>query len=107
MLRPQSFLPDPLKPVKHTLITSACAAVDVLGADVRAALIERYCAIELKEYRRVFRAGDEAGELDNLSRRFAFFRRLLQTHDTEHARVFPIEWRVGQCMCAKFMEITR
>ena len=102
-----SFLPDPANPIKPSLISNACLVVDVIGEDFRAHLIERYCTIELKEYRRVFRVADEAGQLDNLARRFAFFRRILATHDNEHARVFPPEWRVGQHMCAKFIDFTR
>jgi hypothetical protein len=81
--------------------------VDVLGADVRAQMIERYVAIELKEYRRIFRTSDEAGQLDNISRRFAWFRRLLQTHEVEQGRVFPSDWKVGWHLLAKFSEITR
>lgn len=102
-----SFLPDPSNPSKPSIISDACLAVDAIGDDFRFHLIDRYCAIELKEYRRIFRTTDEAGQLDNLSRRFAFFRRTLQTHDTERAKVFPQEWKVGQHMCAKFIEVTR
>ena len=69
--------------------------VDVLGPDVRTHLIERFVALELKEYRRIFRTNDEAGQLDNITRRFAWFRRLLQNHEIEHGRVFPAEWRVS------------
>ena len=73
-----SFLQDPSKPAKNAVISDACSVVDVLGDDVRYLstrhkcrirtnfvfnhrnhLIERYCAIELKEYRRIFRATDE------------------------------------------------
>jgi len=81
--------------------------VDILGVDVRLHHIERFIALELKEYRRIFRINDEAGQLDNLSRRFAWFRRLLQTHEIEQGRVFPAEWRVGWHLLAKFTEITR
>lgn len=81
--------------------------IDVLGRDVRMEFVERYVALELKEYRRIFRATDEAGQLDNISRRFAWFRRLLHTHETEQGRVFPAEWQVGWYLCAKFIEITR
>ncbi|KAI5123978.1 hypothetical protein M0805_006390 [Coniferiporia weirii] len=101
------FLPDPVNPIKPALVSSACLVVDVIGDDFRAHLIDRYCAIELKEYRRIFRTSDEAGQLDNLPRRFAFFRRTLQTHDSEKARVFPPEWQVGQHMCSKFIDFTR
>ena len=65
--------------------------------------------MELKDYRRsrVFRPTEEAGQLDNISRRFAWFKRLLQTHEFEQGRVFPGEWRVGWSLLAKFTEITR
>ena len=102
-----SFIADPANPVKPSVISNACLVVDVIGDDFRNHLIDRYCAIELKEYRRVFRITDEAGQLDNLSRRFAFFKRTLSTYDNEHARVFPPEWRVGQHMSAKFIDFTR
>lgn len=88
-------------------MSDACSVVDVLGADVRAQMIDRYVVLELKEYRRIFRTKDEAGQLDNISRRFAWFRRLLQTHEIEQGRVFPAEWRVGWHLLAKFAEITR
>ncbi|KIJ18544.1 hypothetical protein PAXINDRAFT_71265 [Paxillus involutus ATCC 200175] len=101
------FLQDPSKPFKIAYITDACAVVDVLGPDVRTQLIERHVALELKEYRRIFRASDEAGHLDNISRRFAWFRRLLTSHETEIGRVFPAEWRVGWWLFAKFVAITR
>ncbi|KAI0745870.1 Vps53-like protein [Earliella scabrosa] len=101
------YMQDPAKPIKPSIVADACLVLDVLGPDVRAQFIERYVALELKEYRRIFRATDEAGQLDNLSRRFAWFRRLLQTHETEQGRVFPAEWKVGWFLTAKFIEITR
>ncbi|TFK66526.1 hypothetical protein BDN72DRAFT_844204 [Pluteus cervinus] len=101
------YLQDPTKPIKQSVIADACLVVDVLGADVRAHLVDRYVAIELKEYRRIFRTTDEAGQLDNLTRRFAWFRRLLQTHETEQGRVFPAQWKVSWVLLAKFVEITR
>ncbi|KAG6827236.1 hypothetical protein H0H92_012692 [Tricholoma furcatifolium] len=101
------ILQDTSKPVKAPQITDACVAADVLGPDFRTHLIDRYVALELKEYRRIFRSTDEAGQLDNLSRRFAWFRRMLQTHEVEQGRVFPPEWKVGWCLLAKFVDITR
>ena len=102
-----SYVQDPSKPIKPGIVADACLVLDVLGPDVRAQFVERYVALELKEYRRIFRATDEAGQLDNLSRRFAWFRRLLHTHETEQGRVFPAEWRTSWFLTAKFIEITR
>lgn len=103
----RSFLQDHSKLFKTTQITDACNVVDVLGLDVRIQLIERYVALELKEYRRIFRASDEAGHLDNIARRFAWFRRLLTSHETEIGRIFPVEWRVSWWLFSKFVSITR
>ncbi|KDQ27540.1 hypothetical protein PLEOSDRAFT_1104224 [Pleurotus ostreatus PC15] len=102
-----SYMQDPAKPMKGSVIADACLVVDVLGNDVRYHIIDRYVGLELKEYRRIFRATDEAGQLDNISRRFAWFRRLLQTHEVEQGRVFPAEWKVGWHLLAKFSEVTR
>ncbi|KXN90783.1 hypothetical protein AN958_03437 [Leucoagaricus sp. SymC.cos] len=101
------FLQDTAKQPKPVLIIQACLAVDVLGADFRSHLIDRYVALELKEYRRIFRTNDEAGQLDNISRRFAWFKRLIQTHELEQGRVFPSHWKVDWFLLAKFVEITR
>ncbi|GLB36971.1 putative vps53-like, N-terminal [Lyophyllum shimeji] len=101
------ILQDTSKSIKAPQVSDACLVADVIGPDFRAHLIDRYVALELKEYRRIFRATDEAGQLDNLSRRFAWFRRMLQTHEVEQGRVFPAEWRVGWCLLAKFVDITR
>ncbi|KIY53086.1 hypothetical protein FISHEDRAFT_33844 [Fistulina hepatica ATCC 64428] len=101
------FLQDPSKIMKPATMSDACAVVDVIGQDMRIHIIDRYLSVELKEYRRIFRPTDEAGQLDNLSRRFAWFRRTLMTHETEQGRIFPSEWRVSWHLAARFSDITR
>ncbi|KAF9022041.1 hypothetical protein BDZ89DRAFT_1070968 [Hymenopellis radicata] len=93
------YLEDPNKQVKSSTVADACLVVDVLGEDVRNSLVDRYVAMELKEYRRIFRTTDEAGQLDNIPRRFSWFLRLLQAHDLRQGRVWHL--------LAKFAEITR
>ena len=107
MLMATSYAQDPAKPVKSSTMAAACRVIDVLGSDIRTSFVERYVALELKEYRRIFKATDEAGQLDNVANRFGWFRRLLQTHETETGRVFPGDWQVGWHLTAKFIEITR
>lgn len=85
----------------------AALVIDAIGSDARSSLIDWYCALQLREYRRIFRSTDEAGQLDNVARRFAWFRRVLRTHDEEHAPAFLEEWRVGRWLVARFVEITR
>ncbi|KAI0048281.1 hypothetical protein FA95DRAFT_1588772 [Auriscalpium vulgare] len=100
------YLQTPNSP-KSTIITAACAAADILGADVRAALINRYVAILLAEYRRIFRLTDEAGHLDNISRRFAWCRRVLSTHEGGLGRAFLQDWQVEWWLVAGFIDVTR
>ncbi|TEB19069.1 hypothetical protein FA13DRAFT_1767283 [Coprinellus micaceus] len=64
-----------------------------LGVEVRNHIVDRFVALEMKEYRRIFRTNDEAGQLD---KPFATIR-----------LVFPSEWKVGWHLLAKFAEITR
>ena len=101
-----SYLQQPTSP-KATLITAACETADVLGPDVRASLIARYTALLLAEYRRIFRLTDEAGQLDNISRRFAWFRRTLSTHEGGLGRAFLEQWNVGQALVVAFVDVTR
>ncbi|KAJ9126768.1 hypothetical protein QFC24_001799 [Naganishia onofrii] len=96
----------PNRPPDLNVVKEACLVVDVLGDDYRNHIIERYIATELKEYRRIFSAG-EAAQLDNFPRRYAWFRRLLKTYDDEHAAIFPSAWHLGKALVAKFAESTR
>lgn len=103
----RSYAQDPNKPVKPSTMAAACRVIDVIGLEIRVQFVERYVALELKEYRRIFKPTDEAGQLDNISNRFGWCRRLLQTHETETGRVFPGDWQVAWHLVAKFVEITR
>ncbi|EPQ57099.1 hypothetical protein GLOTRDRAFT_137518 [Gloeophyllum trabeum ATCC 11539] len=91
----------------HQTLYAACLCADLLGPDVRAQLVDRYVALQLREYRRIFKATDEAGGLDNVERRFRWFGRVLQGHDAEAAGAWPEEWRVGWALVAKFVDFTR
>lgn len=87
-------------------LPDAALVVDALGPDVRDKLIEWYCTRQLREYRRVFRAVDEAGQLDNVPRRYAWIRRLLRTFADEHAPAFLPAWHVDRRLLALFCDIT-
>lgn len=84
----------------------AALVVDALGPDVRDKLVEWYCTRQLREYRRVFRAVDEAGQLDNVPRRYAWIRRLLRTFSDEHASAFLPAWHVDHKLLTQFIDIT-
>ncbi|WVQ79954.1 hypothetical protein IAT38_002055 [Cryptococcus sp. DSM 104549] len=101
------FKQDPNKPVDRRMIAEVCLVIDVLGGDFRNHIVERYLQLQLAEYRRIFRSTDEAGQLDNVPRRYAWFRRVLKHHDEEDASLFPPSWEVTRLLVTSFSECTR
>lgn len=101
-----SFARSEIQAKKATL-AEACGVIDALGDHARQRLINWYCNTQLREYRQVFRGSEEAGNLDNISRRYSWFNRMLKTYDQEHAGLFPREWRVNEMLANAFCEGTR
>ncbi|RWA14435.1 hypothetical protein EKO27_g643 [Xylaria grammica] len=91
---------------KPTLV-EACGVMDSLGDTARARLVTWYVNTELREYRQVFRGNDEAGSLDNIGRRYAWFKRMMKGYEEEHASIFPPHWRVGETLAMAFCDGTR
>lgn len=50
---------------------------------------------------------DQAGQLDNVPRRYAWFRRILKTHDDESNALFPPSWEVTRLLITLFAEYTK
>ena len=92
---------------RRGMLAEACSVMDALGDNARSRLITWYCNTQLREYRQVFRGNEEAGSLDNISRRYSWFRRMLKTYDEEHAALFPPYWRVNEMLANVFCESTR
>jgi hypothetical protein len=61
----------------------------------------------MREYKRIFTPASEAGHLDNIARRYGWFRRTLGLYDEQYAAVFPATWRVGGVLLAVFANQTR
>lgn len=92
---------------KRTVLSEGCLVMDALGDMAKSRLITWYCNTQLREYRQLFRGNDEAGSLDNISRRYSWFKRMLKTYDEEHAIIFPPSWRVGETLTNIYCEGTR
>lgn len=92
---------------KRGLLHEACLVVDALGDAARSRLITWYCNTELRQYRTIFKGDQEAGSLDNIDRRYAWFRKTLKLYDEEHAAIFPSHWHVNEVMANVFAEGTR
>ena len=94
-------------PQRRAVLAEGCLVMDALGENARSRIITWYCNTQLREYRAVFRGNEEAGSLDNISRRYSWFKRMLKAYDEEHAAIFPIYWRVGEVLANVFCEGTR
>lgn len=92
---------------RRGMLAEACMVMDALGDNARSRLITWYCNTQLREYRQLFRGSEEAGSLDNIARRYAWFKRMLKTYDDEHAAMFPPHWRVNEILANAFCESTR
>lgn len=101
-----AFAKGEVGPRKGTLV-EACGVMDALGDTARARLVTWYVNTELREYRQVFRGNDEAGSLDNIGRRYAWFKRMMKGYEEEHASIFPPHWRVGETLAMAFCDGTR
>lgn len=92
---------------RRGMLAEACLVMDALGENARSRIVTWYCNSQLREYRQVFRGSEEAGSLDNISKRYSWFRRMLKTYDDEHAAIFPVNWRVNEMLANAFCESTR
>ncbi|RAK83572.1 hypothetical protein BO79DRAFT_182787 [Aspergillus costaricaensis CBS 115574] len=92
---------------KRHVLSEGCLVMDALGDHAKSRLVTWYCNFQLREYRQVFRNNEEAGSLDNISRRYAWFRRILKNYDEEYAPIFPASWRVNEILANVFCEGTR
>ncbi|KAF3355977.1 hypothetical protein VdG1_06715 [Verticillium dahliae VDG1] len=92
--------------LQRTLLEQVCEDFELAFAKDEV-LMTWYVNTELREYRQVFRGNDEAGSLDNIGRRYAWFKRMLKTHDDEHAAIFPPHWRANEMLAVAFCDGTR
>ncbi|KAJ1340953.1 hypothetical protein BSLG_004426 [Batrachochytrium salamandrivorans] len=61
--------------------------------DSRTQLIDWYCETQLKDYRGIFRTNSEVAGLVDISRRYAWLKRALKTHDEQHSALLQVESR--------------
>ncbi|RKP36770.1 vacuolar protein sorting 53 [Dimargaris cristalligena] len=88
-------------------LKDACEIMDLLASPEKDRIRSTYCANQLLPYSAIFQPSDEMASLENVSRRYAWLRRVLRTHDEEHAAIFPASWHMGELMCHQFAELTR
>jgi len=90
-------------------LSDACLVVDALGPASRRELLEEFVQLQLVPYERLF-GSDGAGRhfsLDDVERRWAWFKRLLATVDSKFSNICPAHWRLPLRLCLEFTERTK
>ncbi|GMH59891.1 hypothetical protein TrRE_jg13419 [Triparma retinervis] len=89
-----------------TSLSEACLVVDALGKQARDKQCNTFCESQLKSYRKIFSPSAPHSGLDQIDRRFAWFRRLLKSIDERFKEVFPPHWHLQYKLCWTFLEQT-
>ncbi|KAI8326223.1 hypothetical protein GQ54DRAFT_253300, partial [Martensiomyces pterosporus] len=83
----------------------ACLCADALGD--KASVVDFYCDLQLRAYSAIFQLNDDVSQLENISRRYAWLRRILRNYSDEHAGVFPESWQASEELSRRFSVATR
>mmetsp|Transcript_69 Transcript_69/g.358 ORF Transcript_69/g.358 Transcript_69/m.358 type:complete len:834 (-) Transcript_69:43-2544(-) len=94
-----------------TSLKEACLVVDALGVEARQVQIDKFCGEQLAPYGQIFgrdaTSDPEASSLEQVERRFAWFKRLLRSIDERFGGVFPPTWNITHKLTLMFMAKTR
>ncbi|KAK6338409.1 Vacuolar protein sorting-associated protein 53 [Orbilia blumenaviensis] len=93
--------------IRRAMLAEGCEVMDAVGDSARTRLVNWYCNTQLREYRQIFRGSEEAGSLDNISRRYSWLKRILKSYDEEHVYIFPANWKVNEILARTFCDNTR
>lgn len=61
----------------------------------------------LYEIKEIFQLDDEAGSLENLARRYMFFKKVLNNFNAKYAGYFPPSWGVPLELTSQFYKVTK
>lgn len=86
----------------------ACKILEILGELYKNKLIEWFCANQLLEIKSVFgNIKDEAGSLENVPRRYVFFKKVLRSYEETYRKYFPLSWQVDKQMAIAFCSFNK
>ncbi|KAJ3363776.1 Vacuolar protein sorting-associated protein 53 [Kappamyces sp. JEL0680] len=85
----------------------ACYVLELLEMDAKSALSRWYTEMQLLDYRNLFRKNPEVAGLPDISRRYAWMKRMLKTYDESHAVLFPEHWKMAETLCWQFCQETK
>ncbi|ODV93159.1 hypothetical protein PACTADRAFT_87068 [Pachysolen tannophilus NRRL Y-2460] len=88
-------------------LLNACKILDLLGNSYHDKLLNWFINNQLKEIQSIFKSTEEAGSLENLSRRYIFFRRVFKNVELRYSSKFPSEWNILYQLSDRFCYFTK
>lgn len=89
-------------------VADSCLVVDSLGGPVRRELLEEFVQLQLVPYENLFGpSSKEQFTLEQVDRRWFWFKRLLKHIDAKFGQIFPAHWRLPLRLSLEFMERTK
>ncbi|SCV05514.1 LANO_0H09164g1_1 [Lachancea nothofagi CBS 11611] len=84
----------------------ACELLET-NSGAKAELIDWSVNKLLYEITEIFQVNDEAGSLENLSRRYAYFKKVLNSFNSDFSQFFPKSWDIPIKLTSRFYATTR
>jgi hypothetical protein len=88
-------------------IADSCLVVDSLGGKVRRELLEEFVQLQLVPYENLFGPKSDHFSLEQVDRRWHWFKRLLKHIDSKFSAIFPLHWRLPLRLLLEFTERTK
>lgn len=94
-------------PGQMTSLSDCCLIVDALGYSFRLELLEEFVQLQLVPYEKLFGLEKPHFALDQVDRRWAWFKRLIKSYENKFANIFPSHWKVSLRLAFEFFERTK
>ncbi len=88
-------------------LSDACLVVDALGILARKELLDEFVQLQLVPYEKLFGPDKQHFTLDQVERRWAWFKRLLKNVDSKFSNICPAHWKLPLKLCLEFSERTK
>ena len=88
-------------------LSEACLVADALGLDARNKLLDEFVKQQLNPYEQLFGDGKTHHSLDQVDRRWAWFKRLLKTIDSKFSTIIPQSWQIQLVLYNEFCKMTK
>lgn len=84
-----------------------CEILELIDGKYKDKLLNWYYNFQLKDIKVIFNNYDEAGSLENLSRRYIYFNNILSTIQSSMMIIFPESWKVDFEFAKLFSQLTK